>query len=132
MPNNAANQIQTDTTAVKNRIRLYKDIAKNKPYGEDSALNAEQNLKPLGGYLDKLRNMYKGNPIVVNEFEARKGAYDDYGYMNTSPTPFNALRNFTLKHDLKTGVNSYNDTYDFNQFESFLPGKKFEIKGAIK
>ena len=26
----------------------------------------------------------------------------------------------------------YSDLYDFNQFEDFVPGNPFEIKGSIK
>jgi hypothetical protein len=46
-----------------------------------------------------MRKMYKGEPVVVNEYEARKDAFDDEGYINSTDTPFNLMRNFTLKYD---------------------------------
>jgi hypothetical protein len=75
--------------------------------------------------------MYKGEPVVVNEYEARKDAFNKHGYMNTSDTPLNLLRNFTLNYDPKSKQISYKDVYDFNILDFLIPGKSFEIKGTI-
>ncbi|MDA3854654.1 MAG: hypothetical protein PF569_00235 [Candidatus Woesearchaeota archaeon] len=41
------------------------------------------------------------------------------------------MKNFTLKKK-DNGDIEFSDTYDFNQYEKFVPGKPFNIKGVIK
>ena len=46
-------------------------------------------------------------------------------------TPLNVLQNYTIQYDPKSNSMKYRDTYDFNGFESFVPGEPFEISGSI-
>lgn len=141
MPDGVARQIETDTVAVKNKYKLYEDIAKSigPKYSENSKLNAEQNLPLIDSYLNKLREAYKGNEVTVNEYEARKGAFDNQGYLNQETTPLNVLGNFAIKYNPITKRMEYRDTYDFirgkgnkiNFFERVIPGKPFEIRGVV-
>lgn len=128
LPPKYEKQILTDTTAVKKRIQDAIDV-----YGSEEILkkydaNRENWLRIDRGYLDKLRKMFKGEPIVVNEFEAWKDRKTD----NDAISPLNVMKNFTITHDPKTNQEHYSDTYDFNEFEKIVPGKPFEIKGIVK
>lgn len=130
LPDNIASQLNVDTISIKNQIKDFQNIINKNPKS-DSASNSEGNLQYLNTYLDKLRTMYKGKPVVVNEYEARKNAFTNDGYMNPLDTPFNLMRNFTLKYDPIKKQISYYDIYDFNKLELITPGKPFEIKGII-
>ena len=72
LPENNAAQIQTDTTAIKNRIndmlKFYPGFTTEKLKEVDpdryKVMSKDQD------YLNKLREMYKGKPVVVNEYQA--------------------------------------------------------------
>jgi hypothetical protein len=42
------------------------------------------------------------------------------------------MGNFKMYLNEKGDSINYEDTYDFNKFEPFIPGKPFRIKGSIK
>ena len=134
LPDDVAKQINFDTLDIKNKINLYEKIINSdfgSEYSEDNRLNAKGNLPKLNEYLSKLRDAYKGNHVVVNEFEARKGAFDDYGYLNSEDTPLNVMGNFTIWYNKDEDAKKYQDIYDFNWLDKVVPGKAFKIKGVI-
>jgi CMP-2-keto-3-deoxyoctulosonic acid synthetase len=70
LPKSYEQQMLVDTMGVKKRIADAISI-----YGSEEELNKydadrQTMLKRDRDYLDKLRHMYKGNSIVVNEYEA--------------------------------------------------------------
>ena len=134
LPDDVAKQINFDTLDIKNKIDLYNKIINSKigsDYSEDSRINAKGNLPKLETYLGKLREAYKGNHVVVNEYEARKGAFDEYGYLNTKDSPLNVMGNFTIWYNPEEKSRKYQDTYDFNWLDWAVPGKSFKIKGVV-
>lgn len=134
LPDDVAKQINFDTLDIKNKIDLYNKIINSKigsDYSEDNRINAKGNLPKLQTYLGKLREAYKGNHVVVNEYESRKGAFDDYGYLNTKDSPLNVMGNYTIWYNPEEKAKKYQDTYDFNWLDWAVPGKSFKIKGVV-
>jgi hypothetical protein len=129
-------EIPTDTTFIKNRIAANEKLAnQSNIVGEDWKL-VDAMIDLDKKTLDALRKTYKtGEPVVINEYSnnSRKLAKDgelvegahDY------KTPLNVLQNYTIQYDPLTNTMKYRDTYDFNGFESFVPGEPFDIEGEI-
>lgn len=46
-------------------------------------------------------------------------------------TPLNVLQNYNIRYDAPTNRMYYSDEYDFNQWEHFVPGKPFRIRGYV-
>lgn len=67
----------------------------------------------------------------INEqaFKNRKWIKD--GLVQYTPSPLNALQNYTVQYDKKNNKMDYRDLYDFNEFEKWVPGKSFKIRGSI-
>jgi hypothetical protein len=121
-------EIEVDTNAIKQRIFSNRDyIGKN-----------SENVKKLidldQDYLDKLRRMYKGEVINVNEFQTWKNRkmLDKNKEPIDTTSPANVMRNYHLYYDPKSKQVHYEDTYDFNAVDFLIPGEKFKIKGTVK
>jgi len=46
-------------------------------------------------------------------------------------SPLNVLGNYNIRYDKDTNRMYYSDQYDFNKYDSFVPGEPFRIRGAI-
>lgn len=146
------NEIPVDTNLYINRINSSKNIIKKinkqideintKKYNGTFDKNDEEDLKYLlehksfinGGInvdnetLNALRKTYKtGKAVTVNEH-----GYNSRNNSIEGDSPLNMLQNYGIQYDKDKNVMKYFDTYDFNQFETFVPGKPFDFKGEIK
>lgn len=145
LPDKYINEILIDTNVVKERIfdnKVSEDL-KNAIEKGSVSLNPEyirdiQRRDALvqkdTEYLDKLRDLYKGKSVSVNEFQAWKNRdlYKKDGTFNENVvSPLSVLKNFTLRKK-DNGDIEFSDIYDFNQYEKFVPGKPFRIEGTIK
>lgn len=125
LPDFNESQIEVDTIKIKDRIKEHKDYfgdisESNMKFKDERAYNKMNKDKQ---YLNDLRRMYNnGDTISVNEYAASK--------INSDITPLNVLQNFSL-HKNKDKV-IYEDVYDFNNYEDYIPGKAFKIKGIVK
>ena len=149
---NRENEIPVDTNLYINRINSSKDAIKRitkqideintKKYNGTFDKNDEEELKYLledrslinaGINVDKetleaLRKTYKtGKAVTVNEF-----GYNSRNNSINGDSPLNMLQNYGIQYDKNKNVMRYFDTYDFNQFDPFVPGKPFDFKGEIK
>ena len=149
---NRENEIPVDTNLYINRINSSKDAIKRitkqideintKKYNGTFDKNDEEELKYLledrslinaGINVDKetleaLRKTYKtGKAVTVNEF-----GYNSRSNSINGDSPLNMLQNYGIQYDKNKNVMRYFDTYDFNQFDPFVPGKPFDFKGEIK
>ena len=149
---NRENEIPVDTNLYINRINSSKDAIKRitkqideintKKYNGTFDKNDEEDLKYLledrslinaGINVDKetleaLRKTYKtGKAVTVNEF-----GYNSRSNSIAGDSPLNMLQNYGIQYDKNKNVMRYFDTYDFNQFDPFVPGKPFDFKGEIK
>lgn len=149
---NRENEIPVDTNLYINRINSSKDAIKRitkqideintKKYNGTFDKNDEEDLKYLledrslinaGINVDKetleaLRKTYKtGKAVTVNEF-----GYNSRNNSINGDSPLNMLQNYGIQYDKNKNVMRYFDTYDFNQFDPFVPGKPFDFKGEIK
>ena len=136
LPRNIEMEIPTDTTMLKRRITANEKLAnQSNIMGEDWQL-VNAMIEKDKEALEALRKTYKtGKPVVINEYSAnsRKLAKNGElieGAMNYK-SPLNVLQNYTVQYNPKTNTMEYRDIYDFNGFESFVPGEPFEIKGSI-
>lgn len=137
LPKKVEAEIPTDTILLKNRIANQRKVA-NSPsvMGENwkhlnTLINVDQKT------LEALRKTYKtGRPVTINEYSnnsresVKNGKIVDKAFDYKSP--LNVLKNFTVQYNPKNRTMEYKDTYDFNSYERFVPGKPFNIKGEIK
>lgn len=139
LPPNVENEIIADTNFVKNRIsnniKQRDGMIKINP-DHSSIPIFESGINRDSILLNKLRDMYKGKPIVVNEYDVWKNRkLINKGELNTkesSVSPLNVLQNFTLKYNPKTDEVEYFDTYDLDKIplvdKIYNP---FKIKGLV-
>lgn len=128
LPESYEKQFMVNPSEVEKRIKRLIDIYGSKEELEKYDHDNQMLLKRNEEYLEKLKKLYSGTPIVVNEFDVWK----DTDIRNKEAiSPFNVLKNFTLKYDPKTKIMTYEDVYDFNEFEKFVPGKAFNIRGVV-
>lgn len=136
LPKDVEIEIPTDTTALKRRIQANKKLADSPEImGDDwklvqGMIDADENT------LNALRRTYEtGEPVVINEYShnSRKLAKDGkiIEGADNYKSPLNVLQNYTVQYNPKNRTMMYRDTYDFNGFESFVPGEPFDIKGEI-
>lgn len=130
-------EIPTDTVFLKNRIEANKTLLQR--YEEKNADTPDRRRAiQLGiGYdtdaLEALRKTYStGEPVVVNEHSNNTRKWINDGMVELKPSPLNLLQNYTIRYNKNTNEMEYHDVYDFNQFEDFVPGEPFKIKGSIK
>ena len=128
LPESYEKQFMVNPSEVEKRIKRLIDIYGSREELEKYDHDNQMLLKRNEEYLEKLKKLYSGTPIVVNEFDVWK----DTDIRNKEAiSPFNVLKNFTLKYDPKTKIMTYEDVYDFNEFEKFVPGKAFNIRGVV-
>lgn len=136
LPKDVEMEIPTDTTALNRRIQANKKLADSPEIMGDDWKLVNGMIKEDEKTLDALRRTYKtGEPVVINEYShnSRKLAKDGkiVEGADNYKSPLNVLQNYTVWYDPKTNTIRYRDTYDFNGFESFVPGEPFDIEGEI-
>ena len=78
--------------------------------------------------LDSLRKTYKtGEPVGMNEFSHNSRNLR----ANNETSPLNIMHRYTMQYNPSNNTMGYRDTYNFDGFEDYVPGKPFEIKGTI-
>ena len=136
LPKNIEMEIPTDTTFIKNRIAANKKLANQSNIMGDDWKLIDSMIDLDNQTLDSLRHTYKtGEPVVINEFSNNSRRLANNGELiegaHNYKTPLNVLQNYTVQYDPKSNTMRYRDTYDFNGFETFIPGEPFEISGSI-
>lgn len=137
LPRSVEAEIPVDTTFLKDRIaanqklrekyRKSGGLSKARREAIDTGLRADMNT------LDSLRTTFKtGKPVSINEMSFINRNWIDNGNAHLTPSPLSLLQNYTVRYNKDTGRMEYSDIYDFNEFENFVPGKPFNIKGSIK
>ena len=137
LPRSVEAEIPVDTTFLKDRIaanqklrekyRKSGGLSKARREAIDTGLRADMNT------LDSLRTTFKtGKPVSINEMSFINRNWIDNGNAHLTPSPLSLLQNYTVRYNKNTGRMEYSDIYDFNEFENFVPGKPFNIKGSIK
>ena len=136
LPKDVEMEIPTDTTALKRRIQANKKLADSPEIMGDDWKLVQGMIDADEKTLNALRRTYEtGEPVVINEYShnSRKLAKDGkiVEGADSYKSPLNVLQNYTVWYDPKTNTMRYRDTYDFNGFESFVPGEPFGIEGEI-
>lgn len=130
-------EIPTDTTFYKNRI--INNAALKEHYKNIRGLSSgRKRAIDLGiaydtAALDSLRKTYKtGKWVSINEHSNTGRKWLEDGVPNIGISPLSALQNYSIRYNKKDNTMEYVDNYDFNEFEQFVPGTPFKIKGKIK
>lgn len=136
LPKNVEMEIPTDTTALKRRIQANKKLADSPEIMGDDWKLVQGMIDADEKTLNALRRTYEtGEPVVINEYShnSRKLAKDGkiIEGADNYKSPLNVLQNYTVQYNPKNRTMMYRDTYDFNGFESFVPGEPFDIEGEI-
>ena len=129
-------EIPTDTNFLKERIQRNKDLqesnSKYAPYTEygkiiNAAIQEDQSA------LDALRYTYAtGKPVGLSEMSYNSRKLLNNGELDLNiVTPLNVLQKYNVRYDKNQNKMYYSDEYDFNQYERFVPGESFRIRGAI-
>ena len=122
-------QIPVDTVFLKQRI-ADNEARLNKVSGP-----ARQHTQYALDYdrdaLEALRKTYAtGEPVEMNE-----GSAVGRNWRTNDPerliSPLNLFHRYTIQYDKDKNAMNYWDWYDFNDFENFVPGDPFKIKGSI-
>ena len=134
LPYSLVQEIPYDTNMLKNRIQQNKalqDKYSKYRYSDvvDAAIKADQYN------LDKLRETYKtGKPVGQTEFGWNSRQLVDNGEIipiENIKSPLNVLGNYNVRYSPEERRLYYSDEYDFNQFENFVPGEPYRIRGYI-
>lgn len=131
-------EIPTDTLFLKDRIQKNKDLLeynrKHRIYNKDRNDAIEAGLKADNDALNALRETYKtGKPVVLNEYSHVNRHWINNGMVDPYKlTPLSLMQNYTVRYDKDSNTMEYNDIYDFNGLEDFVPGEPFDIRGRIK
>ena len=121
-------QIPVDTLFLKKRIADNEDRLTKVRGRKHSITNAALDYDRAA--LDSLRKTYRtGKPVQLDENSAVGRDWKDDKEKITSP--LNLLHRYTVQYDKKNNRMNYWDVYDFNEFEDFVPGEPFKIKGSI-
>lgn len=123
-------EIPTDTVFLKNRIADNEKLL-DKNYGaKRQAINLALRFDKEA--LDALRHTYKtGEPVTMHEASHMSRSWIKNGEVDYGITPLSALHRYTLQYNKDNNTMPYFDTYNFDEFEDFVPGKPFQIKGVI-
>jgi len=82
--------------------------------------------------LDSLRKTYKtGEPVVIDEHSHVTRDWREKKPEDVSPTPLSLLHRYALQYDKDKNRMNYMDIYNFDEYEDFVPGTPFYIKGSI-
>lgn len=123
-------EIPTDTVFLKNRI-ANNEKQLNKNYGAKKQA-VKLALKFDKEALEVFRYTYKtGEPVKMHEASHMGRSWIKNGKVDYGITPLSILHKYTLQHNKENNTMSYFDIYDFDEFEDFVPGKPFQIKGVI-
>jgi hypothetical protein len=133
LPYELEQEIPTDTNFIKDRIQANKELQKRFPkkYANNDYINAA--IKEDKNTLKALRRTYStGKPVGISEMSSNnrqliKNGEVDENYIS----PLNVLKNYNVRYDKNTNRMYYSDEYDFNQFEKYIPGKSFRIRGYV-
>ena len=134
LPYSLEQEIPIDTNLLKNRIEQNKalqDKYSKYRYSNvvDTAIKADQYN------LDKLRETYKtGKPVGQTEFGWNSRQLVNNGEIipiENIQSPLNVLGNYNVRYSPEERRLYYSDEYDFNQFENFVPGEPYRIRGYI-
>lgn len=130
-------EIPVDTTFLKDRIHRNQEAL---DYYNNNGIGAHEQRRAIRlgmkydtAALEALRHTYKtGEPVVINENSHVSRNWIKDGVTEIGITPLSLMQNFTVRYNKDKKEMEYNDTYDFNQFEDFVPGTPFNIRGSIK
>ena len=136
LPKNVEMEIPTDTTALKRRIQANKKLADSPEIMGDDWKLVQGMIDVDEKTLNALRRTYEtGEPVVINEYSHNSRKLAEDGKIiegaDNYKSPLNVLQNYTVQYNPKNRTMMYRDTYDFNGFESFVPGEPFDIEGEI-
>lgn len=122
-------EIPTDTTLLKNRIADNEKLL-TKIYGKKrKPIEVAVDLDKAA--LNALRETYStGKPVGLNEFTHNSRGWLDAD-LDKVVTPLSLLHRYTVQYDKDKNRMNYWDTYDFDEFEDFVPGEPFFIRGSI-
>lgn len=133
LPYEIEQEIPTDTTFIKDRIQANKELQKRFPkkYANNDYINAA--IKEDENTLKALRKTYStGKPVGISEMSWNTRQLLKDGEINDNQTsPLNVLKAYNIRYDKDNDRIYYSDEYDFNQYENFIPGKSFRIRGYV-
>ena len=123
-------EIPTDTVFIKNRIDA-NEKKLNSIYGaQRQVINAALDFDRKT--LESLRHTYKtGEPVEMNEHSYISRNWQGLKPEEIGPTPLSVMHRYTGQYDKDKNVFNYWDIYNFDEFEDFVPGEPFEIRGSI-
>lgn len=136
LPKELEMEIPTDTTRLKRRIANNEKLVNSSGIMGDDWRLVKGMLDLDKETLESLRKTYKtGEPVVISEYSnnSRKLAKDGQIIEGAGSykSPLNVLQNYTIQYDPSSNSMLYRDVYDFNDFESVVPGEAFNIEGSI-
>lgn len=132
LPKQLEQEIPVDTILLQNKIDANKKFMSDKADWEIPP-HVKEALKSDEATLKALRHTYKtGQPVGVSEntFNSRNWGVSSEGPEGGTP-PLNVLQNYNIRYDKDTNRMYYSDTYDFNEFDKWLNGTPFRIRGYI-
>ena len=131
LPKPIEQEIPTDTAFLKNRIADTKrlmDYSRKYRDNEYIKLALEEDQTAL----DALRKTYAtGQPVGINEHSFNSRHWVDAGEVTPTMSPLNVLAHYNIRYDKDQNKMYYSDEYDFNNYDKYVPGKPFRIRGAI-
>lgn len=131
LPKQLESEIPTDTTFLKNRIARTEELMNySKMYHQNRYMQEARDRDKQA--LEALRKTYKtGLPVGMPEMSFNSRQWVNNGIITPTMSPLNVLGNYNIRYDKDTNRMYYSDQYDFNKYDSFVPGEPFRIRGAI-
>ena len=130
LPSEIEAEIQTDTTALKQRIANNEKRLKQLHGGERRLTGAAIDFDKEA--LEALRKTYNtGEPVMLDEHSHVSRNWQGLTPESDIVTPLNTLHRYTVQYDKDNNRMKYWDWYDFNEFEDFVPGSSYKIQGFI-
>lgn len=137
LPKQLELEIPTDTTKLKDRIANTERLMKYSPkYKNSNAVNVA--LEADKEALKALRDTYKtGKTKGINEYSYNSRKLVKDGIIDEENiSPLNVFRNYNIRYDKDSDSMYYSKSYDFNtkegnNWDNFVPGDKFYIRGNI-
>ena len=128
-------EIPIDTNDLKTRIDKNNKLLKLYSSNNNKRKVITNALKVDKETLNALRKTYAtGEPVGINEYSWNSRQLINNGEvidMKNLISPLNVLHNYNIRYDKPTNRMYYSDEYDFNEFEPFVPGKPYRIRGYI-
>ena len=132
LPYEIEQEIPVDTNFIKDRIQANKDLQKRFPkYKRNKYVNRA--IEEDEDTLEALRKTYStGKPVGISEMSWNTRQLLSNGEINDSQiSPLNVLKAYNIRYDKPTNRMYYSDEYDFNEYEKFVPGKSFRVRGYV-